>query len=125
MRTLRISFFILFGFTLEACSTLQSIIPAPKDPVQTVFDLRVGFDTAMGAAVSYAKLPDCGSSPAPCSNHAAVVQIDKAKTAALAALDAAEDTVRNHPTMDATAVLATAENGVTALQTILTTYGVQ
>ena len=104
---------------------------ATKAAATDVFELRAGYDaTVLAPMAGYARLPPCLSHVAPaqgapvCSDPAVVDQLRKADSAAKAALDAAEETVRQHPTMDATAAIAAAENAVAAVKVILTTYNI-
>ena len=107
---------------------------ASKPPATQVFELRAGYDAAVLAPMAaYAKLPACPAGAAPASAQAAppvcfdpsvLEDLRKADAAAKAALDAAEDTVRQHPTMDASAAIAGAENAVAAARTILATYNI-
>ena len=77
-------------------------------------------------AVTYNNLPRCGAptSPPVCSDPGAIIAIRKANTAAQAALDAAETTVRTPGVTASVATAATvsATNAVAALQSILTLY---
>ncbi|MDA8230360.1 MAG: hypothetical protein M0006_03385 [Magnetospirillum sp.] len=110
----------VLGLLLSGCAL------APRDPAQDVFALRAGFDAAVLApAVTYATLPACPTTNgAPCSYHDAVVQLDKGIRSAVAALDAAEATVREHPGTDASAAIDGAENAIGAVKTILATYNI-
>jgi hypothetical protein len=98
-----------------------------QTPQGTVFDIRAAYDAAvLVPAANYASLPACPqASGQACADPSAVAQLRKADTAAKAALDAAEDVVRQNPTLDASAAISAAENAVTAVQTILATYNIQ
>jgi hypothetical protein len=111
---------MLLTLALSACA----MPPAPKTPAQTIFDIRAAYDaTVLAPAVAYNTLSRCTETvPAPCSDPAAVTQIRKADAAAAAALDAAEDVVRHHPDLDASAAIAAACNAVAAAQQILAIY---
>jgi len=102
---------------LSACS---------QSPQASVFDLRAGYDaTVLVPAATYAALPACPQAAGqPCADPSVVTQLRQADTAAKAALDAAETVVRQNSTLDAGAALSAAENAVTAVQTILTTYNI-
>ncbi len=96
-------------------------------PNKAVFDARGAYDVLLNGAAAYSTLPRCEEQNAPkiCSKQAVVDQMRKADAAAKATLDAAEDTVRNHPDMNASAAIAAAQNAVTALSVIFDVYGIK
>jgi hypothetical protein len=97
---------------------------ASGTPEKVVFTARGGYDALLDGAATYSTLPRCESAGAPkvCSQQSVVDQMRKADAAAKATLDAAEDTVRNHPNLDASAAVAAANNAVVAYITVLDTY---
>jgi hypothetical protein len=114
------------GLALAAC--------ADKPPATDVFGIRAGYDAAVLVPMSaYAQLPPCATAPAAppaagaapvCADPNVLAQLAKADTAAKAALDAAEDVVRNHPELDSAAAIAAATDAITAATTILATYNI-
>jgi len=104
-----------------------SLVACSQTPQASVFELRAGYDaTVLVPAATYASLPACPQGAGqPCADSSVVTQLRQADTAAKAALDAAETVVRRNPTLDASAALSAAENAVTAVRRILTTYNIQ
>ena len=95
------------------------------DPQKAVFTARSAYDAAVLApAANYNELPRCPAAKV-CSEQSVVDSLRKADAAAKTTLDAAEDVVRNHPTWDAAAAVAAAQNAVTAAEQILALYGVK
>ncbi|BAE49272.1 hypothetical protein [Paramagnetospirillum magneticum] len=119
------------ALTLSACDTARNAVEAakPKTSAQAVWEARALFDAGpLNAAAAYARLPACasdGQAKAPCAKPEVVGQLSKAATAALAAFDAAEATVRANPQTDADLALAGTVNAVQAVKTILDTYGIK
>lgn len=122
MRASRLLPILLVCAVLSACAT---------SPVKAVYEIRAGYDaTVLAPAAHYRQLSICDEGQAatlasPCAERAAVIQLQKADKAAQATLDAAEDTVRNHPTFDASAAIAAARNAVDAAVKIIQTYGLK
>ncbi len=113
------------GLGLAACA---------DTPATTVFEIRAGYDAAVLVPMSaYAQLPACpaaanaapaaGQAPV-CADAGVLAQLAKADTAAKAAMDAAEDVVRNHPNLDSAAATAAANDAIAAASAILATYGI-
>lgn len=95
-------------------------------PSNIVFMTRTGYDATVFAPFhAYAILPDCATHPQPCSKTDVIQNLDKLNKTALAALDAAEDTVTKHKEIDAQFAIAAANNAIKAIQTAMTTYGVK
>lgn len=117
---MKYTLFALLGFVLVAC---QQTGPSPSS---AVYAAKNGYEAALVVAVTYNKLPRCGTptSPPLCSDQAAVNAIRKASDATATAIDAAEKTVRD-PAINAdikSAATLSATNALTALQTILALY---
>lgn len=120
MRKIAIAVFTIA--LLTSCALFQG-----KPPATVVFEIRSGYDAAvLVPAAHYNTLTRCAT-PAvqPCSDPKVVDILRKADAAAKATLDAAEDTVRNHPTVDASFAVAAAQNAVDAAVKIIATYGVK
>ncbi|MDA8232849.1 MAG: hypothetical protein M0006_16075 [Magnetospirillum sp.] len=100
---------------------------ARQTPAAEVFELRAGYDAAVLVPVShYAALPACPQADnAPCADPAVLGRLRKADAAAKAALDAAEDSVRNHPQTDSSAAIAAADAAVAAARTIVATQNLK
>lgn len=113
---------LLMSVVLSACS----VPVAPKTPAGIVFDIRAGYDASvLGPAAAYNSLPRCPvADRSPCSDPEAIAQIRKADAAAAATLDAAEEVVRKHPDLDASAAITAARNAVTAAVKILAVYNI-
>lgn len=108
---------VAVALTLTACAG------AFNSPEKAVYQIRSGYTTLLVAAVQYESLVRCPETTEKlCSDPGVVDILRKADTTAEAALDAAEDTVRNHPEIDGEFAVAAAENAVEAFRTILTTY---
>jgi len=91
--------------------------------------------------VQYHQLPACPAALPPNSNNGAQsalaaagvvckdttvdAQLIKADADAKAALDAAEDAVRNHPGTDPTSLIADAQNAANAVAAILANHGIK
>lgn len=116
---------ILFALclALAACGATQGL--KVESPAEHVFALRTGYVAAfLTPADAYASLPDCDANPQPCSDDDVVTALQKADLSAKAALDAAENVVRNHPTLDSAAFIAAAQQALDAGVSILTIYGI-
>lgn len=86
---------LLFVAIAAACATT-----APDGtvttPAQQLFQIESGFNAALTVAVAYKNLPPCGPvSPTLCSKPETVVKVQQAANATQAALQAAQNTVRN------------------------------
>ncbi len=90
-------------------------------PAQGVFELKQNYEVALTIAVAYKQLPACGAgAPTVCSNPPIVKQLQLADSTASAALDAAENAVRD-PNFDkgaAQAAIVAANQAVIALTQI-------
>lgn len=99
-------------------------------PQKAVFEARSAYDAGVLAPeANYNELPRNGTPqcavPKVCSDQAVVDSLRKSDQAAKAALDAAEDVVRNHPTWDSKAAVAAAQDAVAAAEKIIALYGVK
>lgn len=87
---------------LAACST---VLPAPRDPAQAVYELDGELIAAMRAATVYAALPTCVSGgPVICSDPATVSRIQTAARDASAAVIAAQADLTADPQSEAQAI---------------------
>ncbi len=114
----------VLGMGLAACSTLeQAVPPAPKTPQQTVYEIKAGLVTAEDAGLAWAAqiCPTAGS----CQDGRVGV-VMRAMVSADSLVAAAERAVRaNAATTSATSqAINDATAALTALQAILTQYGV-
>lgn len=108
MRWIALTFLLLTA----GCTTFST--PNPISAT-TVFELRAGYDAAfLVPAANYRRMPLCEVAPAPCSERAIVEKLQQADLVAEVALDAAEDFVRNHPTLNASTVTSVAQAAVNA-----------
>lgn len=112
--------------TIAACASApsgQSLTPA-----QQVYQITSNYDAALQVAVAYANLPRCGqaASPTLCSKSEVIVQLQKANSAALPLLTAAQNTV-TAPGAGANAqtALNAAQQAVAALTAISSTLQVK
>lgn len=106
---------IFLALSLTACAGSFS------SPEKSVFQTRSGYVTLLTAAVQYESLPRCPAEPV-CSDPDVVDIMRKADLTAKSALDAAENTVRNHPEINGEFAVAAAQNAVEAMRQILVTY---
>lgn len=110
------------------CSSMSSgtTATASTSPAEAVYRLRAGYDAAfLAPAATYNELQRCAIAATPatvCSSPSVVDQLRKADAAAKALLDGAEDVVRNHPSLDASAALAAASSAVDAATKLVTIY---
>lgn len=115
---------------LAGCHSSGGGPAIPTDPASIVFTLRGTYDASfLAPAAHYRGLGLCAPGQvatltAPCANVDVIVQLQKADNVAHAALDAAEDAVRNHPSTDASSLIADAQGFVNAAIVIVETYGV-
>ena len=118
---------IAFGAVLALAACAQMQAAAPKTAAQIVFDARAAFDAGpLVAAAGYVSLPACPQADGkPCADHEVVVKIAKAKTVAIAAWDAAEETVRANPKTDAETAMMAATNATAVLKSVLDQYFVK
>lgn len=110
---------LLLALGLAACSAAPS-------PVAVVFEARSGYDAGpLNGMEAYSQIVRC---PQPagtmCSQQSVVDSMRKGDASAKAALDAAEDTVRNQPTVDSSFVIAAMQNAIKAVVAIMTTYSI-
>lgn len=116
--------------TILAAALLLLTACASGTPEKAVFEARSAYDAAVLApAANYNELPRNGTPECAvakiCSDQSVVDSLRKADEAAKTTLDAAEDVVRNHPTWDASAAVAAAQEAVAAAEKILALYGVK
>jgi hypothetical protein len=115
----------------QSAPAVQAVVtPATATGAQKIiFDLRAAYDVAFLLPASvYAQEPRCGASGAPsaplCSDAGIVSSLQRADRDAKAALDAAEDQARNHPTLSADSAIALAKNAIAAAELILTNHNI-
>lgn len=123
MKALIFSFLLLLG----ACASTQ---PSVQSPQQRIYALKADYLAPQTAMARYAQLPRCKSSSwlskEPCSKPEAVSEMRKANAEAVAALDAAEQVVRNPKSTanSAELALAAASRAVDVVRNVLSNYGV-
>lgn len=109
---------LLILLLLAACGTTT--------PVAGFYKAEAAYTAVLQAAASYVALPRCVvNGPTICSQQPVVDRIRPAANSADAAIQAAEDTVRNNPTIDATFAIQAAQSAVQALSVILNQYNVK
>lgn len=121
---------LVLALPLGGCTTVGAVLSGsvanPISPT-TVYELRAGYDAAfLVPATAYRRLYDsdpCAAGEHASASHicgeAAIVQrLQSADLAAEGALDAAESFVRQHPTLDASAVIAVAQAAISAAENI-------
>ena len=115
-----------------AALAVSLLLPAcAESPQKAVYTIRGGYDASfLAPAAHYAKLPPCAAGQTatvaePCGDPKVVTALRKADASAKAALDAAENVVRNNPQLDAATFVNAAEQAVKAAVSILTTYGIK
>lgn len=98
----------------------------PSDTATSFYKAEAGYTAALQAAAAYVGLPRCEAANAPkvCSKQAVVDQIRPAANSAQATVLAAEDTIRNHPDIDASFAVAAAQNAAQALGVVLGQYSI-
>lgn len=112
------------GLMAGCGQTAGGPVTGSPTPADTVFAMRSAYDGAfLAPAANYNELPRCGAGQAPtlsapCSRQSIVIALRKDDATAKAALDAAEDITRNHPTLDASAVIAAAQDAIDAATTV-------
>ena len=115
---------MMSGF-LVACNTTSA--DAEPSAATIVFKIRGGYvDFVLSNMARYNELPRCGTAGATkiCSDQKVVDQLRKSDAAAKVALDSAENQTRNLPQLDATFVINSAVNAISAVSQILTLYGI-
>ena len=106
------------GLGLSAC--------ASKPPATVLFETRAAYDASVLAPlVQYHQLPACPAAAGVICKDTIDAQLIKADADAKAALDAAEDAVRNHPGTDPTSLIADAQNAANAVAAILANHGIK
>jgi len=107
------------GLGLAAC--------ADKPPATVLFETRAAYDASVLAPlVQYHRLPACpAAAGVVCKDTTVDAQLIKADADAKAALDAAEEAVRNHPGTDPTSLIADAQNTANAVAAILANHGIK
>ena len=118
-RLLAVAGALVLTVLLSACANTDS---AEK----TVFQIRAAYDAGpLVLATNYESLPRCSSVESKiCSDSEVVEELRKADLSALAALDAAESFVRNHPDLDASDAIKAANLAVSVFAQILANYGI-
>lgn len=112
--------------TLALLLTLVVVACASNSPEATVFQIRASYDASVLApAANYTKLPLCPQPNNVCKDPSVVTALQKADSAARATLDSAEEVVRNHKTLDASAAIDAAQQAVAAAIKIVTTYAIK
>ncbi len=121
---------------ISGCSVFQggsqsgAIVVAQK----SVYTTKASFTAALQLADIYAKLPRCNTAATPnptappaCSDQTVLDQMVKAEKAADASIQSAENVVRDPRTTQdvATAAQNAAAQALTALTTIMNTYGIK
>jgi len=107
------------GLGLAAC--------ADKPPATGLFETRAAYDASvLTPLVQYHRLPACPTAAGVACKDAGIdALLIKADADAKAALDAAEDAVRNHPGTDPTSLIADAQNAANAVAAILANHGIK
>ena len=110
---------LCLGLGLSAC--------ASKPPATVLFETRAAYDASVLAPlVQYHSLPACpAAAGVVCKDTTVDAQLIKADADAKAALDAAEDAVRNHPGTDPTSLIADAQNAANGVAAILANHGIK
>lgn len=115
-----------YGYPVIVGIAALTLASCAGSPQKDIFTIRSGYDAAfLAPAVHYAALPRCPTADNICSDAKVIVTLQKADAAAKATLDAAEDTIRNHPTLDATAAIAAATNAISAAEKIIIVYSIK
>lgn len=121
------------AFLLAACAAVALAVAAcasteANTPAQRVFAVKADYLTALQVAAGYERLPRCAAGQTivdACSDAGAVAEIRRADLDAKAALDAAEEAVRD-PRATGSSIglaLSAAERGVGVLRRILANRG--
>jgi hypothetical protein len=109
--------------TTSTTTTATASTPAFSDATagQAMATARTSYDVAVRAATVYGRLPQCSLTQGiPCHTATLLSQLQKADTAAYAALDAG-DLILRQPTLGTTArdrAIAAAQLAVSAFQTL-------
>lgn len=98
-----------------------------QTPATVLYQARSLYDAAVLApSAHYAQLPACPQPDGqPCHQPEVLAELQKADYAAEVALDAAEEVVKNHPELDASAALDAAQSAIEAAQKIAGRYGIK
>lgn len=96
--------------------------PPTLTPQIMVFTVKAGYETSLTGMVAYARLPRCTPANTPvCSRQDLIDQLERARTTARAAIDAAEGAVRTPGFgTDALATAVTAADAATKALTAIT-----
>jgi hypothetical protein len=86
---MKLIYALLLAAMLSACATFTA-----ETPQQKVFAAHQVYDTALSVAVTYKRLPPCGTGVAICADKAVVATIQKADNVAYEALKTAQGVVR-------------------------------
>lgn len=121
---------LLSAFLLLGCGGQNSVVlPAPKTPAQSVFELKTVYASALSVAARYRALPDCAAPMHPplCSDMAIIQKIRDVDAISGPILDTAEKVVRT-PGFGADAVqsiITAATNALAAFTQITNTLRTQ
>lgn len=119
----RIFSLLILAPLLGGCLFDQTV----NNPITTrgVYELRAGYDAAfLAPAAHYAQLPLCltghkFTAAAPCAQRSVVLKLQKADQAVNGALDRLQSFTAAHPTLDARAYIAAAQNAIIEAESLL------
>lgn len=94
MKMIRMALAVMAAALVTACASNPS--DGGTTPAQAVYQMESNFTAALQIAVAYKNLPACGPTAPPlCSKPETVAKVVQASNSTQAALQAAQNTVRN------------------------------
>lgn len=95
-----------------------------EEAIKAIYAIETGYAAVNATVLAYDKLPLCPTA-ALCRTQATTVTLGKALDTAETIIFAAEQLIKEHPEIDAAAVLDGAQKALNTTQVILTTYNVK
>lgn len=122
---------LVLALGLSGCATFNPF-GSVANPVgtQSLAATESAYGVALSAALAYKSLPLCKTGTTislnnVCARRSVIVQLQNADRYAHAQILVARQFVKNNPTLDASAILTTAQNAVAAFKSAETANGVQ
>lgn len=116
---------LLLACLLASCSTFGRIATGDIHNISpaAVYKMEAAYTAAMVPLTVYRQLPFCSKAPAPCQTAAVARRIVTANADALRALHDLENFARQHPKLDATALIVAAQIAIGNAEALAREYG--
>lgn len=117
---------ISLALILAACAGKPPIAISSAVTLNSLYTVEAGYGVALAAENTYKNLPLCKTGTTPsltniCAKRSVIVRLQNADKQVVNAITIARDFIKNNPTLDASSYISTAQNALSALQSILNT----